>query len=252
MTAATRDRRSEPDEDDEFEEVRWNDRAMFGSFRGLQWWAAVLIAFALAFVGAFIDVNSSKTVGLLFGVVFFVGSVGAVVFVERRSMFGPVVQPPLVVAVVVPLVVLATGDSSSQGMALALDLGKPLMNAFPAMALTTLFTVGIGIARVFLQRDPNRVTQDELDAEEAPRPPKKRPRPVEAEDEVEADERPKRPRKPAPAEDGERPRRPRPSGASGEKKPVGEKKPAGERPSGDRPRKPAGERPRRPRPRDED
>ncbi|NUT46183.1 MAG: hypothetical protein HOV94_02515, partial [Saccharothrix sp.] len=150
MTAATRDdSRSEP-EDDEFSAVRWNDRAMFGAFRGLPWWWAVIIAFVVAIVGTFVDVNSTKTVGWVFAVTFFVGCVGAVVFVERRSMFGPIVQPPLVLAIVVPiLVVLTQGMPGSGGpAAVGLTLGKPLIDGFPAMAITTACTVIIGIIRV--------------------------------------------------------------------------------------------------------
>ncbi|MEU4765527.1 DUF6542 domain-containing protein [Actinosynnema sp. NPDC023794] len=265
MTAAMRDdSRSEP-EDDEFAAVRWNDRAMFGSFRGLPWWAAVLIAFVVAIVGTFVDVSSAtKTVGWVFAITFFVGCVGAVVFVERRSMFGPIVQPPLVLAIVVPILVMLTQGMPGGGLAtIGLALGKPLIDGFPAMAITTACTVIIGIVRVTTQKDPNRLTKDEKreakgkpdkprradradrsadrsadrpDRAEKPQPedrPKKRPRADRAE--ASADRR-----RPAPAADEDRPKRPRP--------------PAG---SPDRPRRPAppregGRPPRRPRPRDED
>ena len=245
MTAATRDdSRSEP-EDDENSAVRWNDRAMFGRFRGLPWWAAVLIAFVVAIVGTFVDVSSpAQTVGWVFAVMFFVGCVGAVVFVERRSMFGPIVQPPLVLAIVVPiLVVMTQGMPSGGGLAtVGLTLGKPLIDGFPAMAITTACTVIIGIVRVMTQKDPNRLTKDEIrEAKRKPDQPRRAEKPA-------ADDRPrKRPRadaeperrRPAPA-DEDRPKRPRP--------------PAG---SPDRPRRPAppregGRPPRRPRPRDED
>lgn len=242
MTAATRDRRSEPEDDEDFEPVRWNDRALFGTFRGLPWWAAVLIAFVLAIVGTFVDVNSSKTVGWVFAVTFFVGAVGAVVFVERRSMFGPVVQPPLILAIVVPLVVLMTQGFPSGGLtSVGLSLGKPLIDGFPAMALTTACTVIIGITRVFIQKDPNQPTKDEARevAESARETARESAR---AAREVAAEERPKRPRDPdaprrrkaAAVDDEERPRKPR----SGGDRPAS---------SGRRP-----DRPRRPRPRGEE
>ncbi|KOX12124.1 hypothetical protein ADK67_47490 [Saccharothrix sp. NRRL B-16348] len=253
------DSRSEP-EDDEFTAVRWNDRAMFGSFRGLPWWAAVLIAFVVAIVGTFVDVNSAtKTVGWVFAITFFVGCVGAVVFVERRSMFGPIVQPPLVLAIVVPILVVMTQGMPGGGLAaIGLGLGKPLIDGFPAMAITTACTVIIGIVRVATQKDPNRPTKDEVreakrrpdkprradradrparpDRAEQPQPddrPKKRPR-------AERSDAPADRRRPSPAADEDRPKRPRP--------------PAG---SPDRPRRPAppregGRPPRRPRPRDDD
>ncbi|MFD0202698.1 MULTISPECIES: DUF6542 domain-containing protein [Saccharothrix] len=249
MTAATRDdSRSEP-EDDEYSAVRWNDRAMFGSFRGLPWWAAVLGTFVVAIVGTFIDVNSAaKTVGWVFAITFFVGCVGAVVFVERRSMFGPIVQPPLVLAIVVPiLVVMTQGMPSTGGLAsIGLTLGKPLIDGFPAMAITTACTVIIGIVRVSIQKDPNRLTKDEK------REAKRKPDQPRRADKPQADDRPrKRPRsdrsdppsdrrRPGPTADEDRPKRPRP--------------PAG---TPDRPRRPAppregGRPPRRPRPRDDD
>ncbi|CCH28144.1 DUF6542 domain-containing protein [Actinosynnema sp. NPDC047251] len=247
MTAATR----EP-EDEELDPVRWNDRALFGTFRGLPWWAAVLGTFVLAIVGTYIDVSSTeKTVGWVFAITFFLGAVGAVVFVERRSMFGPVVQPPLVLALVVPLVVVLTQGFPSGGLAaIGLNLGKPLIDGFPAMAITTACTVILGIVRVTTQKDPNRPTKDEIrEAKVEGRAAKRKPAP--------AEERPKRPREsaardrePAPRDEDARPRR-KPA-------PAGEDRPKRPRPqSGDRPRRPreAGEpgRPpqRRPRPRDE-
>ncbi|PSL54301.1 hypothetical protein B0I31_107359 [Saccharothrix carnea] len=255
MTAAMRDdSRSEP-EDDEYSAVRWNDRAMFGSFRGLPWWAAVLGTFVVAVVGTFVDVNSAaKTVGWVFAITFFVGCVGAVVFVERRSMFGPIVQPPLVLAIVVPiLVVMTQGMPSTGGLAsIGLTLGKPLIDGFPAMAITTACTVIIGIVRVSTQKDPNRLTKDEKrEARRKPDQPRRPDRAADRADQPQPDDRPrKRPRsdrsdppsdrrRPGPTADEDRPKRPRP--------------PAG---TPDRPRRPAppreGGRPPRRRPRDDD
>lgn len=251
MTAAMRDdSRSEP-EDDEYTAVRWNDRAMFGSFRGLPWWAAVLIAFVVAIVGTFVDVNSAAhTVGWVFAVTFFAGCVGAVVFVERRSMFGPVVQPPLVLAIVVPVLVMLTQGMPGGGLAaVGLALGKPLIDGFPAMAITTACTVIIGIVRVTTQKDPNRPTKDEK--REAKRKPDK-PRRADRQDRPARAEKPEpedRPKKRPRADRGEAPadrRRP----ATDEDRPQRPRPPAG---SPDRPRRPAPPRdgarpPRRPRP----
>ncbi|HEX6344145.1 DUF6542 domain-containing protein [Umezawaea sp.] len=271
----TRERLSELDDDEDYsDDVAWNDRALFGNFKGLPWWAAVAIAFVLAIIGTFIDVNSTKTVGWIFTVLFFLGCVGAIVFVERRSMFGPVVQPPLILAIVVPLVVVvvqgmpATGGLSS----LALTLGKPLINGFPTMAVTTICTVLVGVARVFRQRDPNRVTRDEARevkkadraeradrgerAERVEKPSRPVAKPVAEKARSREDTGPRRRpapaegKRPAPAGDDERRARPRPA--------QGERRRAASPPPGDRPSSPRqarGERPvppRRPRPRDDD
>ncbi|GAA3459746.1 DUF6542 domain-containing protein [Saccharothrix longispora] len=280
MTAATRDdSRSDP-EDDEFEDVvRWNDRAMFGSFRGLPWWAAVAIAFVVAVVGAWVDLGSSAaTVGWAFGVAFFVGCVGAVVFVERRSMFGPVVQPPLVLAIVVPTLVVFTSGVPSGGLtSLGLNLGKPLIDGFPAMALTTAVTVLLGVVRVSTQKDPNRLTKDEKrEARRKPvgeKPPREKPvrdKPVREKPVRESPAREKatrekatrekpapedRPKRPRPAADDTPPRRRPPAPAADEDRPKRPRPRDGAAPA-DRPRRPASRegRPpqRKPRPRDED
>jgi uncharacterized protein DUF6542 len=266
----TRERRSDLDDDEDYEDdVAWNDRALFGNFKGLPWWAAVVIAFVLAIVGTYIDVSSTATVGWIFTGLFFVGCVGAIVFVERRSMFGPVVQPPLILAIVVPLVVIVTQGMPATGgiSGLALTLGRPLINGFPTMAVTTVFTVVIGVLRVFRQRDPNRVTREEA-------------REVRASSKGDREERVSRPVKAAAEkprgaggrEDTGPRRRPAPAAGSGEKRPAvpapvdDERRAARARPApqGERRRTPpaGGDRqargdrsgaPRRPRPaRDED
>ncbi|MGM1063788.1 DUF6542 domain-containing protein [Saccharothrix sp. Mg75] len=284
MTAATRDdSRSDPEDDDFEDVVRWNDRAMFGSFRGLPWWAAVAIAFVVAIIGAYVDLSSSAgTVGWAFAGAFFAGCVGAVVFVERRSMFGPVVQPPLVLAIVVPLLVVFTSGLPSGGLAsVGLGLGKPLIDGFPAMAVTTAVTVLLGIYRVSTQKDPNRLTKDEKrEARRSPsvaadkpareKPAREKPvrekpvreKPVRekaAREKPAPEDRPKRPR---PSDDSPAPRRRPAAGssaasasASDEDRPKRPRPRDGAAPA-DRPRRPASRegRPpqRKPRPRDED
>ncbi|PRY46743.1 DUF6542 domain-containing protein [Umezawaea tangerina] len=271
----TRERLDEQDEDEDYsDEVAWNDRALFGSFKGLPWWAAVLIAFVLAIVGTFIDVSSSKTVGTVFAILFFLGCGGAIVFVERRSMFGPIVQPPLILAIVVPLVVVVSDGMPSGGLSgAALSLGKPLINGFPTMAITTIFTVVVGILRVTRQRDPNRVTREEAreakadrkaDRADHPSRPVAKPKPpvekarAERPRERDADSGPRRRpapaegKRPAPATDDDRRSRPRPAAQQGERR---RSTPPTDRGSGPRQRPEPRDRPvppRRPRPRDDD
>lgn len=273
----TRERLSELDDDEDYsDDVAWNDRALFGNFKGLPWWAAVAIAFVLAIIGTFIDVSSTKTVGWIFTVLFFVGCVGAIVFVERRSMFGPVVQPPLILAIVVPLVVIVTEGMPATGglSSLALTLGKPLINGFPTMAVTTIFTVLIGLARVFRQKDPNRVTREEArevkkaDRSERAERAEKPSRPVAKPVAEKVRERPREDTGPRrrPAAEGKRPAaaegkrppaveeerrgRPRPAPQGERRRPA---TPPAERPSS--PRQAPSSRavpPRRPRPREDD
>lgn len=240
VVSELRERSAAFDDDlEDYDAVPWNYRAIFGEFKGIPWWAAILAALVPAFIGAFIDINSSKTVGWTFNVVFFLGALAAILLVQRRSLFGPMVQPPLVLAVTVPTLVLLTGGVQKGGLsAMALGLGKPLIDSFPVMAVTTAFTVGLGILRIVLQKDPNRPSKDEV--REAKAEIKERSKPVRKprEEPVEEEERPRHPR-PERAE-GAPVRRPRPEGAPARRP----------RPEGSRGDRPAGQRKPRP-PRDD-
>jgi hypothetical protein len=240
------------DEVEDYDAVPWNYRAIFGEFKGIPWWAAILCALVPAFIGAFIDINSSKTVGWTFNAVFLVGALAGILLVQRRSLFAPMVQPPLILAATVPTLVLLTGGVAKGGLsAMALGLGKPLIDSFPVMAVTTGVTVALGILRIVLQKDPNRPTKDEI--REAKAELKERGKPARKPREEAADE--DRPRRPRPSserpERAERPergeraegapaRRPRPEGAPARRP----------RPEGARGERPAGQRKPRP-PRDD-
>lgn len=242
------------DEVEDYDAVPWNYRAIFGEFKGIPWWAAILCALVPAFIGAFIDINSSKTVGWTFIGVFFAGALAGILLVQRRSLFAPMVQPPLILAATVPTLVLLTGGVAKGGLSsMALGLGKPLIDSFPVMALTTAVTVAIGILRIVLQKDPNRPSRDEVREAKAeikergrparkPREPREPRESREPRDDVDED-RPKR--RPA----AERPERgDRAEGSSGRRpRPEGSKRPRpegrGERPAGQRrPRPPRDDR----------
>jgi hypothetical protein len=229
-----RDRSAAFDDVEDYEAVPWNYKAIFGSFKGIPWWAAILCALVPAFIGAFIDINSSKTIGWTFIAVFFIGALAGILLVQRRSLFAPMVQPPLILAATVPTLVLLTGGVQKGGLAnMALGLGKPLVDSFPVMAATTAVTVAIGILRIFIQKDPNRPSKDEV---------------REAKAELKARSKPAR--KPREDADEDRPRRPRPEGAPA-RRPRPEGAPARRpRPDGARGERPAGQR--RPRPPRED
>lgn len=235
VVSELRDRSAAFDDDvEEYDAVPWNYRAIFGTFRGIPWWAAILCALVPAFIGAFIDINSSKTVSWTFNVVFFVGALAGILLVQRRSLFAPMVQPPLILAATVPTLVLFTGGVQKGGLAnMALGLGKPLIDSFPVMAVTTAVTVALGILRIFLQKDPNRPTKDEVREAKAElksrRPAARKPSRESARDEP-AEDRPRRPRPegaPArrPRPEGTPARRPRPDGAARGERPAGQRRP---------------------------
>ncbi|GAB3489039.1 DUF6542 domain-containing protein [Amycolatopsis cihanbeyliensis] len=151
---ATRDRQY--DREAEEGSVPWDERPVVGDRRGLPWWAAVLLAFGLAIAGAVINLQVQDELGLLFQGCYFVGAVTAVGAVRRRNLFGPMVQPPLILGITVPAVVLfASGQpSGSDTLAKVLAISTPLINGFPTMAVTTGATLLIGLFRIYRERDP--------------------------------------------------------------------------------------------------
>jgi hypothetical protein len=162
---ATRDRRSDPEID---AGLAWDDRPIIGQFRGLPWWAAVLLAFGVTAIGAFVDMQQQDTLGKIFQGAFVVGCVGAVCFVRRRSLFGPMVQPPLVFAITAVGAILLLGQKSpGDGLsALLLSVALPLTSNFPTMGITTAVVVGIGLFRWWRERDPDPEVRPNKSAQE--------------------------------------------------------------------------------------
>ncbi|GEL24480.1 hypothetical protein PSU4_34340 [Pseudonocardia sulfidoxydans NBRC 16205] len=130
------------------------DRSIIGTVLGIPPVAALGVAVAFTGLGVLIDVLRIGTVGVIFKIGFFLGCLLAVMWVRRRSLFGPMVQPPLLVAVLIPVIVLLVGPPRSGGgmTETLLLVGAPLINSFPTMATTTAVVLAIGIGRLLLQR----------------------------------------------------------------------------------------------------
>ncbi len=154
----------------------WDDASLLPDRAGMPWWAAVLIAVGLSSTGAFADLQRISRLGLIFQGCYFLGCLLAIVVVERKGLFGPMVQPPLILAVTVPgVVLLASGAPSGGGLpARALSVATPLINGFPTMAITTLLTVAVGVFRLFTQRRPTGARQR---TQRSARPAAERPAP---------------------------------------------------------------------------
>lgn len=136
------------------------ERSLLPSVLGVPPAAAVAIAFGLTALGVFVDIVRIGTVGAIFQIGFVTGCALAVAWVRRRSLFAPMVQPPLLLAVVVPSIVLLSG-SPRPGAGIAEDLlvvGAPMVNAFPTMAWTTAIVLLIGLGRILTQRASGSVT----------------------------------------------------------------------------------------------
>lgn len=165
---ATRDRRSDPGSSSA--SAQWDERPLLGTSRGMAWWGAILLALGLTVIGAVADLQSGSTLGRIYQGAYFVGCVGAVCVVRRRNLFGPMVQPPLILGITVPAAVLVGAQHTGGDMKTKLlAVSAPLINSFPTMAVTTAVTIAIGLVRIyFVQRDPAK-------AKGKPRPQAKQP-----------------------------------------------------------------------------
>ena len=129
------------------------DRSVLPTVLGLPPPVAIGVAAALTALGVLVDLLRIGDLGSVFTVCYVSGCVLAVAWVRRSGLFGPVVQPPLLVAVSVPVVVLLAGSGPGGGTGQRLlTIVAPLVNAFPVMASTTGAVLLVGLLRVFLQR----------------------------------------------------------------------------------------------------
>jgi hypothetical protein len=133
------------------------DRSALPTVLGVPPIAAVGLAAALTAVGVLVDLMRLGNLSTVFTICHITGCVLAVIWVRRSGLFGPMVQPPLLVAAAVPVVVLAAGSPRpGQGVAeQLLVIGAPLVNAFPVMAWATGIVLVLGVLRVALQRPVN-------------------------------------------------------------------------------------------------
>ena len=126
---------------------------MVAARRGIPWWAAVLLSFVMTGIGIGIDLARGSTLTQVFLIFYAVGCVLAVLAVMRRGIFAAMVQPPLILAVAVPLVVRLLGTGSTGGLRnQIITLALPLVSGFPTMAVTTAVTVVLGIVRLLTTR----------------------------------------------------------------------------------------------------
>jgi hypothetical protein len=138
------------------------DRSLLATVLGVPPIAAVGLGAVLTAVGVFVDLVRVGSLDLVFTICYIAGCVLAVAWVRRDGLFGPMVQPPLLVAVAVPVVVLAAG-SPKPGAGVTerlLVVGAPLVNAFPTMAWTTGVVLALGVFRLIVQRPLDAPTAD--------------------------------------------------------------------------------------------
>jgi hypothetical protein len=152
---------------------RWPmaDRSLMATVLGVPPLVAVGVAALLTAIGAAVDLLRIGSPGTVFTICFIAGCVLAVAWVRRSGLFAPMVQPPLLVAVAVPVVVLLAG-SPSPGAGVAerlLVIGAPLVNSFPIMAWGTGAALVLGIVRLVVQRPPKPKPGNRAPAARKPR-----------------------------------------------------------------------------------
>jgi hypothetical protein len=131
------------------------ERSLLGSVLGIPPAAAVGLAFGFTALGVFVDLQRIGTVGGVFQALYFSGCVLATTWVRRRSLFAPLVQPPLLLAVAVPAIaLLAEGSGGGDAGQTLLAVAAPLVNSFPTMAVTTAVVLALGVFRLVVQREP--------------------------------------------------------------------------------------------------
>jgi hypothetical protein len=130
------------------------EASAFPGLQGMRWWAVLLLALVLTAGGVAADVLRTGSLGGIFLAAYPGGCVLAILLVQRRDLFVPMVQPPLLLAVSVPVAVAATGSLPASGglVSTGLAVGAPLINGFPAMAVTTVVCVLVGVIRIRVQR----------------------------------------------------------------------------------------------------
>lgn len=129
-----------------------DERSVLPSMRGLPAWTAVLLAVAVSLTGVALD-SLSGDLGTGFTVAFFLGCLLSVLAVSRRALFVAGVQPPVIMAVLVPLVHVLAGmgagaDLFSRSQVIAIAL--PLATRFPLMITTTIAVVAVALIRAFV------------------------------------------------------------------------------------------------------
>lgn len=122
------------------------------SMRGLPAWTAVLLAVAVTLTGVAID-SVGGDLGAGFTVGFFLGCVFAVLAVARRSVFVAAIQPPIIMAALVPLAYVVTGIGSGADLfsrTQIISIALPLATRFPLMVTTTAIVIAIALVRAFV------------------------------------------------------------------------------------------------------
>lgn len=115
----------------------------------MPWWGAVVIAVTATTIGFAFDAGSgNKELTSVFGALYFIGCVAAVLAVRQNSVFTAVVQPPLLLFVAVPSAYYLFNSANINGIKdILINCGYPLIERFLLMLTTSVVVLLIGAAR---------------------------------------------------------------------------------------------------------
>ncbi|MDF0530135.1 hypothetical protein P0W64_06660 [Tsukamurella sp. 8F] len=133
-------------------QVPIDERSVLATVPGLPWWGAILTLAAFTALGALLSAAVSG--GHIGSVCIAIGAIVAVLVIRNRALFTAIVQPPLFMALTIPLYnwLTLSDDSSSSAAKIVLDVALPLVRLFPWMFWITVVTAVIGISRWVLYR----------------------------------------------------------------------------------------------------
>lgn len=112
----------------------------------------MLLAVAISLTGVAID-SLSGELGAAFTVAFFLGCLISVFAVARRSLFVAGVQPPIIMAILVPLSYVIAGIGAGAELfsrTQIISIALPLATRFPLMLTTTLVVVAVALIRALV------------------------------------------------------------------------------------------------------
>ncbi|HJC28347.1 MAG TPA: hypothetical protein H9759_03030 [Candidatus Dietzia intestinipullorum] len=129
-----------------------DERSVVSTIRGIPAWTAVLLAVAITLSGVAID-SLSGGLGAGFIVAFFLGCLIAALAVARHSVFVAGIQPPIIMAILVPLAYVIAdvgGGAELFSRTQIISVALPLATRFPVMVTTTIVVVAVALIRAFV------------------------------------------------------------------------------------------------------
>lgn len=164
--------------------VPLDQRSVVATAPGVPWWGALAGAVAAVLIGFIIDTARGDQLTAVFTAMYVLGCLAAVLIVRNRSLFTALVQPPLLLAVVVPLAYWTFSAGATHSLkSMMFDMALPLVQRFPTMVGTTVAVWVIGAFRTVIyvqerRRASGRASRKPRTSPSGTRPPATRQQPA--------------------------------------------------------------------------